>query len=648
MPEILSKKEKVVLICFILLFLGSSSFLTINFYIQNTEIKPAAGGEYFEGVIGGPRFINPIYAAANDVDRDLTELIFSGLMKYNSKGQIVPDLIKEYQIKDQGKIFELQLREDIFWHDKEKFTADDVIFTVQTIQNPDYKSPLRANWLGVKVEKIDDTRLYFELKNPYSSFLERLTLKILPRHIWQDISPENFPLAAHNLQPIGTGPFQLKNLKQDKNGAIISLNLKRFRNYFNKKPYLAKISLLFFAHEEDLIFAANKGEIKGLALLPREPALISKITKKELNEYSYSLPRYFSIFLNPDKSSKSLFLEKIEIRQALNYATNKTEIIEKLLLGKGKIALSPILPEMYGYEPPLISYEFNPKKAEELLEKAGLEKQDGKFARVIKKISVEFKSRLQTGSKGAEVSALQTCLSQDPEIYPEAKITGYFGPATKAAVIRFQEKYSEEILKPWGYKKGTGVVGKTTRAKLNEICAEADKKIKPLKFSIITVEDPLLKETAELVKEQWEKLGIEVEIEVYPISQIERDFIKPRNYECLLFGEVLGIIPDHFPFWHSSQKKDPGFNLSKYENKKVDDLLAEARTSLDPQKRQEMYEKFQNILLEDAPAIFLYSPSYLYFVSSEIKGIEPGLIADPSKRFAGIEDWYVKTKRGWR
>jgi peptide/nickel transport system substrate-binding protein len=108
------------------------------------------------------------------------------------------------------------------------------------------------------------------------------------------------------------------------------------------------------------------------------------------------------------------------------------------------------------------------------------------------------------------------------------------------------------------------------------------------------------------------------------------------------------MIPDPFPFWHSSQKKDPGLNLGLYENKKVDKLLEENRQNLDKEKRAELLKEFQEILIEEAPAVFLYNPDYLYFVSKEIKGIKPGIITTPSQRFSNIEQWYIKTKRAWR
>jgi peptide/nickel transport system substrate-binding protein len=131
------------------------------------------------------------------------------------------------------------------------------------------------------------------------------------------------------------------------------------------------------------------------------------------------------------------------------------------------------------------------------------------------------------------------------------------------------------------------------------------------------------------------------------ISELEKEVIKKRNYESLLFGEVLTLIPDPFPFWHSTQKKDPGLNLTSYQNTKVDKLLEEIRQTLDDKARKEKLGNFQNLLISDSPAVFLYNPDFLYLVSDEIKGLDGKIIADPSKRFSNIENWYIKIKRVW-
>lgn len=650
--KILSKQEKIIFSLFLFFFLVSLSFLLITFYFKNTEVRPAVGGNFIEGVLGQPRFINPIYAPVSDVDRDLTQLIFSGLMKYNAEGKIIPDLVKSYPIVKEGKIWEIELKENLLWQDNTPLTADDVIFTIETIQNPDIKSPLRPSWLGVKVKKISDLKIGFELENPSAIFLENLTLKIIPKHIWENISPQNFPLSFFNLKPIGSGPYQLKNLVQDQEGRITSLDLIRNPNYHGRHPpttpYIQQISFRFFDQEEGLLSAIEKKEVDGFAL-----SNLTNLTNWSnwTNLTNWTLPRYFAVFFNPEQSK---VLAEKEVRQALNYGTNKKEIVSQLGASERTIVNSPILPEIYGLQLPPKIYQFDLEKAKEILKTAGFletgpEGYPDIREKIIKKeLAFQFKSNLSLGSRGKEVKELQKCLAKDPKIYPEGQVSGYFGNLTKKAVIRFQEKYRGDILEPLGLTKGTGEVRKLTRKKLNEICFEKPEEIIPLKFSLVTVNQPRLIELANLLRSQWKNLGAEIEIKIYDISTLEKEIIKPRNYQAILFGQVLGMIPDPFPFWHSSQKKDPGLNLALYENKESDKLLEEARQNLDENLRRTALEKFQEILIEDAPAVFLYNPDYIYFVSKKIKGVKAGIIADPSQRFSNIEEWYIKTKRTYR
>ena len=131
-------------------------------------MAPAFGGVYREGLVGQPRFINPIYLSTQDVDRDLVEVLFSGLMKYNEKGELVEDLAASFEIKEDGKVFEVLLRDNIFWHDGEPLTSGDVIFTIDLIQDPQYQSPLRIKWFGVRTEKISEKGIRFRLPEKYA------------------------------------------------------------------------------------------------------------------------------------------------------------------------------------------------------------------------------------------------------------------------------------------------------------------------------------------------------------------------------------------------------------------------------------------------------------------------------------------------
>ena len=642
--KVLNYKEKNVFFLLLFLFLASSVFLLTNFYINNTDKVAAEGGRYTEGLISSPRFINPVYSPAYDVDRDLVELIYSGLMKYNAKGEIVTDLAERYEILQEGRVFEFYLKENLLWQDTKPLTADDIVFTIKAIQNPTLKSPIRANWLGVTVEKISDLGIRFELKNPSAVFLENATVKILPKHIWEDVAYQNFPLSVYNLQPVGSGPYKLKDFSQDGQGNIKSLELVTNPTYSGPRPNIPKITFLFFENEDKLIKAFNSGKVQGISLY--SPQKYQEVKEKGYLEYRLSLPRYFAAFFNP---AESKILEEKKVREALSYGTDKEEIIEKALAGHGLKVDSPILPEIYGFEALSENYSFDQELASQILEEAGyLKGDDGIRSKFVKKTpSFQFSSNLQKGSKGSEVTELQKCLAKDPAVYPEAEITGNFGSKTEIAVISFQEKYAKDILTPYGLISGTGKVYKSTRTKLNEICNPTIEETLYLSFTLKTVDQPTLKAVADILKEQWQKIGVNLKIETFSTSKLEEDVIKPRDYEMLLFGEVLGTVPDPFPFWHSSQIKNPGLNLAGYENSECDKLLERARQTLDGEERKEALESFQNIIVGDLPALFLYSPDYLYLVTDRIKGIEEGLIADPSKRFAEAENWYIKTKRVW-
>jgi len=637
--KILNIKERFVFLGFLLLFLAAFTTLSLNIYYSSTIEMPTEGGVHIEGIIGQPRFINPIYANS-DADRDLVQLIFSGLMRYNTELNVVPDLAEIFNIEDD-RIYTFTLKKELKWQDGNPITADDVIFTIKTIQNPDFKSPLQANWVGVDVEKVDDLTIRFILKKPYAAFLENCTVGILPQHIWQNIPPENFAFDSHNLDAIGSGPFKIKKIKE-KNVQVTYITLNQNSLYHGKKPNISEIKFLFFQNEESLIKATKKGDVNGVSLT----SAVS--IDKEWENHLMSLPRYFAIFFNQQKSE---VLKDEDVRLALNYATNKNDIVKQVLnieneeLINQKVVDSPILPKIYGFELPENIYEFNPEKAKEILEEAGY-KGEGIREKVIEKeLAFSFKSKLATGSEGNEVTELQKCLSKYSDIYPDGTVSGYYGSKTAEAVSLFQEKYYEEILEPYGYTEGTGSVGSSTRAKLNELCFEQSNETLKLKITLVTVDQPQMVQVAEIIKEQWEAVGVELDVQQYSLFQLEQNFIKPRDYDTLLFGEVLGAIPDPFPFWHSSQKKDPGLNLAIYDNKKADTYLEDNRKATDLGTRANKLDSFQNILIEDLPSIFLYSPDFIYATSKELQGVNVKKITDPSKRFIGVEDWFIKTKR---
>jgi ABC-type transport system substrate-binding protein len=639
-------KDRIFFSLFLIIFLISFFWLLISFYLENTKIVPAKGGTFIEGVIGQPKFLNPIYLGTSDIDRDIIELIFSGLFKYDKDGNIIPDLAKNFEIKEEGKVFEITLKDDIFWQDGQKLTPDDVIFTINLIQNPQYQSSLISKFAGVKVEKISDNSLRFTLKDSYYGFLENLTVKIIPKHIFENLPPEELIWGEKEIKKIiGTGPFKLKDIIKDEKGRISKIILERNQKYYDKKPYLDKIIFKFFNNENDLISFAKKNKISGFYIQDYRELTQEKFFQKNNNflEKEILMPRYFALFFNLLAKENTI---ETPVREAIESAINKKEIIEKVFNGKAKELSSPFLPEYFGLKEPEEKEEFNLQKANEILERAGYFL-DQNLRRVKKEEIINqdsIKSDLKLGSKGKEVENLQKCLQKFPDLYHE-DVTGYFGKSTKEAVIAFQEKYKDELLKPINKTKGDGIVSGLTKAKINQLCFSNQNLEKPLEITITTLESFPLKEIAELIKNQLEKIGIIVNLRVITLGDLQTKILPEKDFQIILLGEAYNSILDPFSYWHSSQIDYPGLNIIGYASKKADEILEKIRKTKDENEKKDLLEKLQDVILEDIPVISLLQPNFSYFVSKKFKGIEINKIVEPSKRFSNINEWYLKTKR---
>jgi len=649
--NLLTKKEKIIFFSLLAIFLASAGFLYSDFYSNNTTVIPAEGGRIRQGFVGQPQFINPLLflnpllSSPSEIDKSLVEMTFSGLMDYDQDGNIVNDLIESKEFKDGGKTLEFSIKENAKWQDGQPLNMDDVVFTISLVQDSRYSSSLLPNWQQVEVEKISDTAGRLKLKQPYSGLLENLaTLKILPKHIWQGVQPENFMKPDLNIfNPIGSGPYKIKQVKQ-KDDFIESITLIRNENYSGKRPYLNEVEFVFFKQKEDLVKALKSGQVQSAFLDSYND--YSQKTFKSFNLNELQVPDYYAVFFN---MREKLFAEK-DIRDALSMATDKNEIKQAALNEKATIVDSPILPAFYGFSAPTSVYAFDLEKAKGLIENQDFTIKDGWAVKTLEKLpKFQFKSDLTTGSKGTEVEKLQECLAKDPEVYPEGTVTGEFGDKTKAAVIKFQEKYASEILVPSNLTKGNGKVLGGTREKLNELCYPVPTEETALAFTLTTVNDPDLIKVAEKLKDQWAKIGAKVEVKKVEASEMNK-VIQSRDFQVLLFGDTLSIIPDLLPFWHSSLSIYPGLNLTGYGNKKADELLEQARKYTDPKdpERQKILEQLQEIIIADDPAIILYSQDYFYLTNKSIKGIGIRRMAESAKIFSDLPNWYVSTQRQWK
>lgn len=543
--------ERISLAILFLLLFASGLFTVINYIGSHTQLLPQAGGIYREAAVGQPRYINPIVSSANDLDMDLTTLIYSGLFRFNNNLELTNDLATGYEISSDNKVYTVHLRDHVLWHDGQPFTADDVLFTYRSIQTPNYGSPLSPSFQGVTVDKVDDYTVTFTLKEPYAPFLTSLTVGIAAEHVWSQIAPQNATLTEQVLKPVGTGPFKFAEIAtRRKTGDITSYRLVRNDSYYGPAPYLDAIIFTFYTTYDEALQAVQTGKADGTSFLPL--ASLETAQQHRSNYINHLLlPQYFAVFFNPQKNDA---LSEAGVRAALSLGTDRAAIVAQALSGQGQPLHLPIPPNF---------------------------------------------------------------LTFDGETTP---------PPTNLEAA--QQNLSES-----GWEVGD-----------DGIRHKGDKK---LTIKLATTDWPEYIKTAQILQEQWRHLGVDVQLEHLGAGTIQQTVVQPRDFEALLFGEILPADPDPYPFWHSTQTRSPGLNLASFKNQEVDKLLEEARKTSDQVKRTELYKEFQNKILELNPAIILYQPYYL-FVTNQVYGVDAIYAALPSGRFNNIEQWHVRTKRVWK
>ncbi len=537
-----SKKERLAFFGFLALFVIAVIYLSANFVRAATVLRPVEGGGYTEGKVGQPVFINPVIAV-NEADSDIIALTFASINDLKDG---------EIGIENNGKIWKLRIKGDINWQDGSPITSDDIIFTIKAIQDPDANSALFPDWQGVKTERVSSREIKLILSAPYVFFENTLiNLRPIPKHIFGDIPFSNIRLSDYNLiDPVGSGPFKFSDLKKRRDGFITDYELVKNETYFNQKPYLDNFTFKFYTSEKDALGAFNGGLISGLGAVSYNN--LDKITIPHKTE-SVNMPRYYGIFFN---QSVNPVLSDINVRKALDLATDRERIIKDVFKGMAIPLIGPLAPGINGYSENFFKQqnEFSPDRAKDLLEASGW----------------------QVSSDGIRQNS-----------------------------------------------------GKNAR----------------LEFSLTVPEIPFLTDTAKIIQEDWQKIGVKINLNIKPNDEIFPDTIKPRDYEMILFGNIYGKNPDLFSFWHSSQKFHPGLNLSLYENKDVDFLINSVRADFNADNRREKMLQAQSLIKNDQPAIFLFSPPYIYIQSKSLNGFEEKILALPNSRLENIKDWYVKTER---
>jgi peptide/nickel transport system substrate-binding protein len=561
--------EKFLFRVFAIAMIVSTIIITYSLNSLALVKIPMQGGKITEGVVGFPRFVNPLLSVS-DADKDLSALIYSGLMRPTTQGDLIPDLAEKYEISEDGLTYKFILKNDIYFHDGHEVSADDVIFTIERALDPMLKSPKRANWEGVEIEKVTNKEIIFKLKNPYAPFIENTTIGILPKHIWKDTTAEQFSFSSYNTEPIGSGPYKIKSIRHNDSGVPDTTILSSFHEFALGVPFINEIKFLFYPNEAKLLEAYSQGYIDAINSI--SPVFANTLQSEGRHIETPPLPRIFAVFLNHNQ--QPLFTNK-EVRKALGLTINREKIINDVLFGYGVTVDSPLPSGILG-----------------------------------SRLTPEFLQTKQIAENDNNTSWDQT-----------------------RRIAEAVEKLAEA---GWKRNEASGILEKKTG---NEIAT--------LSFTLATSDAPELKAIALEIKRQWEELGAQISVEIFESSNLNHTIIRTRKYDALLFGEIIGRDLDLFAFWHSSQRTDPGLNIALYTNITADRLLEDARTETNREDRIKKYIEFENEVKEDYPAIFLYTPSFIYIPAPNLQNLHLEQISAPSERFMNVYQWYIKEEYVW-
>lgn len=512
--------------------------------------QPSPGGTVTEGIVGNFTNANPMYASSA-VDNSVSRLLFGSLFKYDDSNSLVGDLAEKYTVNEDADIYTVTLKPDLTWHDGFPLNSSDVVFTYNSIQSPDAKSPLYSSWRGISVEAIDALTVRFTLPNSLGSFPYSLTNGIVPKHLLSGIPVSQLRSISFNTQnPVGSGPFKWEAIEvtgstpTDREQKIA---LTANSEYYAGRPKLNKFVIRSFLNEERLLKSFDAQELTTIAGLDYFPEKYSD----SLNIREYNIPLLSQVMVFFRTSNE--ILSDANVRKALTQATDRNKII--MNLGYPAVPVNgPLLTSQLAYDKTLVQAAYDPEAAGQLLESLGW------------------------------------------------------------------------VVGPTGIREKDG---------------------KKLEFGIYSLDNDEYKQIIDELAEEWRAIGANITVVAQSDTELQTT-ISIHSYDALVYGISVGVDPDVFAYWHSSQANvlSPSrTNLSEYGSDKADDALEAGRTRTDPAIRTIKYRPFLEAWKEDAPAIALYQPRFLYVSRGNVYGFSPASMVNRIDRYSNVHNWMIREER---
>lgn len=332
--------------------------------------QPVKGGSYSEGLIGSFGRLNPLLDQYNSADRDVDQLLFSGLMRFDDRGTPHPDLADSWGVSQDGSVYNFSIRPTAVWHDGKPVTSDDIIFTIDLMRNEKVPVPtdLRDFWKQVTVNKLNDQLIQFTLPEAFSPFLDYLTFGVLPKHLLGSLPPDQLSSASFNINPVGTGPYRFDHLLVE-GGQITGVVLSAFDHYFGHPAYIDKVTFKYYPDPASALEGYKKQAVMGISQI-NTAILGDAFATPGLNTYTSRLPRLGLVYLNLANSATPFFKDS-SVRRALLMGINRQRIVDRLFGGQAILADGPILPGSWAYYDGIEHIDYDPQAALAALKKAG-------------------------------------------------------------------------------------------------------------------------------------------------------------------------------------------------------------------------------------------------------------------------------------
>lgn len=480
-----------------------------------THEQGIRGGTYSEGIIGTPKFINPVLATSQ-IDKDLSRLVYAGLLRKQDFGNYEPDLGSCNNVAETTVT--CTLKDKLAFSDGKPITADDVVFTIELLKDLSGRNPQGSLWLGIEVQATDSKTITFTLPKGYSGFEDLLTQGIIPQHIWEGLTQEDIETSSNNLEPVGSGPYKVASISGDTS----TVTLKRSHHY-KKTALIQKIIIKTYEGTDDLITALKNNKVNA-GLIPEYRPLSGRLLR---DEHTLLTSQMYALFINQKTSPE---FQSIEKRKTLAKLVNQLK----------------------------------------------------------------------------QTNGWPEGLTSSSEIIPDPQNSG-LGKNLFSGILMGQEQ---------------------------------DSKITQ-NLEISTSRSSDLIGVSEAIAQKLNSSGTSTKVTVFERGELVDQAVRNRNYSLLVFGHTYRHPADVFAFWHSSQRLDPGLNITSFVSQSVDSKI---EAIMKDSTNKDDYVALQQQLLGEVPIIPLFQGTYQYVLPTTMHA-SFGLLASPEDRFNHVSDWYTNTIR---